>query len=43
LLQLLGDEVIPQTSYRGFAPGAHWGTVLQTPWPGPHHVNPSFV
>ena len=29
--QLLGDEV-PQTPYRGFAPGPHWGTsVPQTP------------
>jgi len=35
MLQLLGDEV-PQTPYRGFAPGPHWGTfVPQTPrfWP----------
>jgi len=30
-LQLLGDFV-PQTPYRGFAPGPHWGTsVRQTP------------
>jgi len=29
--QLLGDFV-PQTPYRGFAPGPHWGTsVPQTP------------
>ena len=31
MLQLLGDFV-PQTPYRGFAPGPHWGTsVPQTP------------
>jgi len=31
-LQLLGDEV-PQTPYRGFAPGVHWRTsVPQTPY-----------
>ena len=34
MLQLLGDEV-PQTPYRGFAPGPHWGTsVPQTPCTG---------
>jgi len=34
LLQVLGDFV-PQTPYRGFAPGSHWGTsVPHTPWPG---------
>jgi len=34
LLQLLGDFV-PQTPYRGFAPGPHWGTsVPQTPCTG---------
>ena len=40
LLQLLGDFV-PQTPYRGFAPGPHWGTsVPQTPCTGrpPHFV-----
>ena len=32
-LQLLGDFV-PQTPYRGSAPGPRWGTsVLQTPVP----------
>ena len=32
MLQLLGDFV-PQTPYRGFAPGPHWGTsVPQTPY-----------
>jgi hypothetical protein len=32
MLQLLGDEV-PQTPYRGFAPGPHWGTsVPKTPF-----------
>jgi len=34
-LQLLGDFVpqVPQTPYRGFAPGPHWGTsVPQTPY-----------
>ena len=40
-LQLLGDFV-PQTPYRGFAPGPHWGTsVPQTPYllppPQPQH------
>jgi len=31
VFQLLGDEV-PQTSYRGSAPGPRWGTsVPQTP------------
>jgi len=34
LLQLLGD-LVPQTPYRGFAPGPHWGTsVPQTPCTG---------
>jgi hypothetical protein len=33
MLQLLGDEV-PQTPYRGFAPGPHWGTSSRRPlWP----------
>jgi len=35
-LQLLGDEV-PQTTYRGFASGSHWGTsVPQTPYFAPN-------
>ena len=28
MLQLLRDFV-PQTSYRGFAPGPHWGTSVR--------------
>ena len=35
MLQLLGDQD-PQTLYRGFAAGPHWGTeVPQTPGRGP--------
>ena len=37
--QLLGDFV-PQTPYRGFAPGPHWGTsVPQTPLPLPGKIS----
>jgi len=37
-------DFVPQTPYRGFAPGLHCGTsVPQTSWFGPHHVNPSIV
>ena len=36
--QLLGDFV-PQTPYRGFAPGPHWGSsVPQTPFIPPPRI-----
>jgi len=45
-LQLLGDKV-PQTPYRGSAPGPRWGTTVpQTPWIGPlqvHFLDPPLL
>ena len=45
MLQLLGDS-IPQTPCRGFASGAHWGTVSPRPsdsFCSAPHIFPKFT